>query len=836
MGIEAAITAAVASISTAASQITFGSIVIGALSSTALSFASSALLGGPSQGAGVNASISGGVIDNVKQPIIARQIVYGKARVGGGFTFLESTGKSATISNKRIHYIIPVAGHEVEKLGTVYLDDYAIPDEFISSNGEVGLGKFKGRTERYVVSITNVQQASLRIDGVTFNSGLQSNAEAVATALETTIQAASGYGDVYVVEAITTGNQDAAQLNITAVSSADALAVSNVQNALVQINRTRTNFVRIYKYTGADDQAPPARLLSEVDSLTNDFRGRRIAYIHTEFNYNQDKFPNGIPNVSVEVFGKKLYDPRDGSTNFSTNPVLAIRDYLTNTDYGYSEKINNIDDDNFSAKANMCEEFVDVKEIERNVTKFEESSNNIFFTGSVNRFLVGDKLNLTTTGSLPTGLSVSTNYYAIPTMERLTKDRRPAVKLAASYADALAGTAVSFTGAGSGDATIKKVQEPRYTVNGIFVRDDSTTRRDILLKMVGTFAGYLVKPGARWSISGGEYEAPTITLNEDNVVGPVSYSTKRPRRERFNAIRGNYVSTESYGRPTSYPSVIGSSFVTEDGGVTSYNTLDFTHTNSASMAQRVANIQLKRHRKQESISFDADLSAMRLKIGDTVTLDLSPLDINSKVFIVEDFKKKIEQNNGAPIIKIGLVLREYGSDVFTYTAADDETQQDDPTDGNIPDGTFSSGPQNVTLESGTDQLYVNQDGTVTTRLRVSWDESEDDLVGRYEVQSKRSADSAYEPSSFVANDTDFVFILDVEDGVDYDVRVRFVSPLGVASEWTESLNHTVIGKTARPSNVTGFSAQQNGNVALLRWEQITDKDVAGYEIRAIEIT
>ena len=75
------------------------------------------------------------------------------------------------------------------------------------------------------------------------------------------------------------------------------------------------------------------------------------------------------------------------------------------------------------------------------------------------------------------------------------------------------------------------------------------------------------------------------------------------------------------------------------------------------------------------------------------------------------------------------------------------------------------------------------------------------------------------------------FILDVEDGVAYDVRVRAVNSLGVKSAFTTVANHTVIGKTVPPAEVTGFSAAQNGNAMNFRWTQVSDVDLAGYEIR-----
>ena len=56
--------------------------------------------------------------------------------------------------------------------------------------------------------------------------------------------------------------------------------------------------------------------------------------------------------------GKKLYDPRDGSTAYSTNPALVIRDYLTNASYGFAADSAEIDDTSFQTAANVCDESI----------------------------------------------------------------------------------------------------------------------------------------------------------------------------------------------------------------------------------------------------------------------------------------------------------------------------------------------------------------------------------------------------------------------------------------------------------------------------------------------
>jgi hypothetical protein len=84
--------------------------------------------------------------------------------------------------------------------------------------------------------------------------------------------------------------------------------------------------------------------------------------------------------------------------------------------------------------------------------------------------LVGTRVRLTTTTTLPAGLSLATDYYVIKVTDST-------FKLATSYANAVAGTAINITDAGTGTHTISWLL-PRYTngagLNAMFFNPAST--------------------------------------------------------------------------------------------------------------------------------------------------------------------------------------------------------------------------------------------------------------------------------------------------------------------------------------------------------------------------
>lgn len=97
----------------------------------------------------------------------------------------------------------------------------------------------------------------------------------------------------------------------------------------------------------------------------------------------------------------------------------------------------------------------------------------ITWTSTANRpsnILTGTRVRLTTTTTLPAGLALATDYYVIKVSDTTCK-------LATSYANAIAGTAIDITSTGTGTHTMSRLL-PRYTngagVQAIFFNSNAT--------------------------------------------------------------------------------------------------------------------------------------------------------------------------------------------------------------------------------------------------------------------------------------------------------------------------------------------------------------------------
>lgn len=98
---------------------------------------------------------------------------------------------------------------------------------------------------------------------------------------------------------------------------------------------------------------PDPYMLDKCPSWKTDMIGRGICWVRISLKFDQEKFPAGIPNFKCEVYGKKVFDPRNGLTQWSDNCALCILDF-------YRSVLGVLDSDlimeEFIEAANICDE------------------------------------------------------------------------------------------------------------------------------------------------------------------------------------------------------------------------------------------------------------------------------------------------------------------------------------------------------------------------------------------------------------------------------------------------------------------------------------------------
>jgi len=146
-------------------------------------------------------------------------------------------------------------------------------------------------------------------------------------------------------------------------------------------------------------------------------------------------------------------------------------------------------------------------------------------------------------------------------------------------------------------------------------------------------------------------------------------------------------------------------------------------------------------------------------------------------------------------------------------------------------------PSSLSIQSGTNQLIREVDGTIIVRALISWMKSNDQRIVGYEVQFKRSIDAVWitGPTVIGSNITS-TYIFGVKSGINYDFRVRSATGFNEQSVWVETTGITIIGKTEPPPDCDTFTVTRQADGTRIFDGGLLPAniptDFAGYKIRA----
>jgi len=542
--------------------------------------------------------------------------------------------------------------------------------------------------------------------------------------------------------------------------------------------------VRIRKYLGTASQSADSFLVAECSQWTTAHRLRGIAYMYIRLQWDKDIFPTGVPNASAWVKGKKVYDPRTTMTAYSVNPALILNDYLQDPAYGLGALNTEVDETYTIASANVCDEVIGTTDYSVNTSAVDATKDTLTLVGDSLYFQRGDTINFTTTNTLPAGLSLATDYYAIP-YQRKTTCR---IKVAATYADAMEGIAIDLTDAGVGTHTVTKTAEPRYS--GSFVIDTESAHDENIKDILAGMVGFNTYSGGVHKMIAGSYQTPTVYFNENNIVSAISVQTKISTRERFNTVRGVYVSPINDGEASDYPQVTNSTYIAEDGEEL-VKQIDMTLTQRPHTAQRIAKISLELMRQEITWSADFDLSAMQVIGGDNAYFTFAKYGWNNKVFQIKNWRFEIRNDNDTARPVIRMELREIAAACYDWNAGE-ETSVDPAPNTELPDPFTVAAVTGLGISS---EFVETSQGDTVFKILMQWTLSSDEFVyngGFYEIEYKRSADSIYRQTYTVTGQASFAEVtLAAQLNEDYDIRIRAVNSLGVRSGYTSILGYLV---------------------------------------------
>ncbi len=128
---------------------------------------------------------------------------------------------------------------------------------------------------------------------------------------------------------------------------------------------TYAGYVHVQKNLG--DPAESTQGLTDLATAcptkwTANHLQRGHAKVYVRLQWNADLFPNGVPNITFDMQGRLVYDPRTSTTAYSNLVALCLADYLVDTQVGFKAVYaDEVDNDLLIAAANICAEAVALK-------------------------------------------------------------------------------------------------------------------------------------------------------------------------------------------------------------------------------------------------------------------------------------------------------------------------------------------------------------------------------------------------------------------------------------------------------------------------------------------
>ena len=560
-----------------------------------------------------------------------------------------------------------------------------------------------------------------------------------------------------------------------------------------------SGFVRIKKHLGTTTQTADSDLVSEVAEWTTNHRLRGVCYIYLRLKFDRDVFPTGIPNIRVVVKGAKILDTRTSATAYSTNPAMVMRDYLARTD-GLNAATTEIDTTTFDAAANICDEEVSLNEVS---DTFTASSGTLTRADTTVPMTDGDLCQVSTTGGLPSPLVAATNYYYI----RAGSDT---FDLASSRANALVGTAITVTTAGTGTQTITRKSHIRYDANGSIDLDVKPV--EVNEKINTASAAALVYSQGLYKYYVADATAASAALDESWLRGPIKVRPKPSKSSLFNKVKGTFVNPDLSWQPSEFTPVTNSAYVTSDGDEEIVRSITFPFTTNNIRAQRIAKIHLETARQGITVEMPCSLRALPIGVWDVVTLSIDTLGWSAKEFRVISWR--LTEKHG-----VDLVLREESSSAYDWEYGD-ATEVDPAPDTSLVDSLSVVAPGAPSIS---ESLYTTTNSAgVKARATITWTASTDPFLAHYQLEAKFSSASTWAQHPPTTNTT--INVDDIAPGT-YDFRVKAVNTLDVSSAWAQTLSTAIVGLTAAPSDVSNLTVSALSGVAIVQWTTSTDLDV-----------
>lgn len=545
------------------------------------------------------------------------------------------------------------------------------------------------------------------------------------------------------------------------------------QNGTNSLNLTAGTFgtdpTAKYRYVmnlhhGAASQTADPMLVASMSNWTTSHRLDGICYIVAHYGYDKEGMWRGVPQLTVQVRGKKVFDPRDNTQTFGTvstykhsdNPALCFLDYITNDEYGKGLTSSQINMSTFTAAANVCDTQVDQPYFNGSAQSLTWSgvTGDDFITvlGSGNVNLIWFQMKVAELFSLfdANGNGVLSDVEIKDIYRSQFYDENEDFRV---YINAVLGS----TYAQQAGSSLLKVK--RFHCNGYI--DANKNVMDNAKELLANMRGIFLYIDGKYELSIEDTGSSTFSITDNHIIAEsgigVDYGNKDKKANKV--IVEFFNANKKYELDTATVLHTSSPYTADDGGEVLEVKAEFPLISDPYIAYNMAKAILTRSRNQTAIQFLGTPEMYKLNVGDIVDLTYAGLGFNGKVCRVEALEL---QTNG--LVAVSLI--EY-FDVYTWEVPPQEAAEG-----------LANLPSAYAVKAPTGLSFTDSNSSSTGRPFLSWNEPTDFPDYQYRVNVVDSSNNQVTNKIVDTENCDLNF---VKTGSNYVASVSSLNTLGVES-------------------------------------------------------
>ena len=573
---------------------------------------------------------------------------------------------------------------------------------------------------------------------------------------------------------------------------------------------------------GAASQTADPMLVASMPNWTSAHRLDGICYIAAHYGYDKEGIWSGVPQLTVQVRGKKVFDPRDSGQTFGTvstyeysdNPALCFLDYITNNEYGKGLTQSQINMSTFSSAANVCDTQVDQPYFNGTAQSltWSATAGNDFFTitgASANTAWWQNKI-----GELIDVFDANGNG-VIDGAEIKEIQRSEFFDSNEEFLVFINGTFGSTYSSQSGTSLLKV---KRFHCNGYL--DTNKNVMENAKELLANMRGIFLYINGQYELSIEDTGTSSFSINDNHIISDAGISVDYGNKDK----KANKVIVEFFNANKKYE--LDTATVLHDASPEYYSDdndeileikAEFPYITDPYIAYNMGKAILTRSRNQTTMQFLGTPEMYKLNVGDIVDLTYAGLGFSGKVCRVEALEL---QPNG--LVAVSLI--EY-FDVYTWEVPPQEPVEE-----------LANLPSAYAVKAPTGLSFTDTDSSSTGRPFLSWNEPTDFPNYQYRVNVVDSSSNQVLNRIVDVENCDLNF---VPTASNYVASVSSLNTLGSESSpatLTFTIGDAPTGTPDIKNDAITTPKILDGNVTDAKINSITANKITAGTIDASQIT